>query len=178
MSLAVEAIFVWFPMMCSALFVGHYARRRLREGLSVLGVLTDRNFLIVFLYTGALLAIYLSCFYFFYLAPRPPAPVPEERRIGRMAILRSEIVLWPTGRGDRNPAWTGSRRFSRSLQTQVHRSQSHVVTRAWEPNRLPAACSSRNRSWPNGMRQEYRDLLSVSTCLPRLGDLPTFAHAC
>lgn len=96
MSLAVETIFVWLPMIGSALFVGHYARRRLREGLSVLEVLTDRNFLIVLLYTGALLAIYLSCFYFFYLAPRPPAPVREERRVGAMAILRSEIAQLST----------------------------------------------------------------------------------
>ena len=78
MSPTVEGVFVWFPMACAVLFVGHYARRRLREGLSAWQVLTDRNFLIVFLYTGALLAIYLSCFYFFYLVPQTPAPTPGD----------------------------------------------------------------------------------------------------
>ena len=57
-------------MVCSVLFVGYYTRRRLRDGLSFLEVLKDRGFLIVFFYTGALLSIYLSCFYFFYLLPR------------------------------------------------------------------------------------------------------------
>lgn len=63
-------------MACSVLFVGHYTRRRLRDGLSFFEVLKDRSFLIVFFYTGALLSIYLSCFYFFYLLPRLPLLEP------------------------------------------------------------------------------------------------------
>ncbi len=72
----VEVLFVWIPMICSVLFVCYYTRRRLRDGLSFFEVLTDRNFLIVFFYTGALLSIYLSCFYFFYLLPRLPVLDP------------------------------------------------------------------------------------------------------
>ena len=78
MSPTVEGTFVWFPMACAVLFVGYYTRRRLREGLSIWEVLTDRDFLIVFLYTGALLAIYLSCFHFFCVAPRQRAPSPVD----------------------------------------------------------------------------------------------------
>jgi hypothetical protein len=47
-------------------FVGWFARKCAREGLGVLEVLLDRRFMMVFLYTGALLAIYLSTFHFFY----------------------------------------------------------------------------------------------------------------
>lgn len=90
MSPTVEVIFVWLPMACAVLFVGHYARRRLREGLSVWKVLTDRDFLTVFLYTGALLAIYLSCFHFFFVASRQRTPSPVDsasRWVGSHSVM-------------------------------------------------------------------------------------------
>lgn len=67
MSLTVEVLFVWLPIIASAVFVGWFAIRLLREGLAPSSVLLDRRFLMVFLYTGALLAIYLSTFRFFYV---------------------------------------------------------------------------------------------------------------
>ena len=69
MSPSIEVIFVWLPIIASVVFVIHFARRRLHEGLSLVQMLIDQKFLIVFLYSGSLLAIYLSCFYFFYLGP-------------------------------------------------------------------------------------------------------------
>lgn len=74
MSPAVELVCVWVPLALGVAFVCRYGLRRVREGLSPLMVLMDRNFLVVFLYTGALLSIYLSCLYFFYLVPKLPAP--------------------------------------------------------------------------------------------------------
>ncbi len=74
MSPAVELVCVWAPLALGAAFVCRYGLRRVREGLSPLMVLTDRNFLVVLLYTGALLSIYLSCLYFFYLVPQLPVP--------------------------------------------------------------------------------------------------------
>lgn len=53
-------------MIASLLFVVHFAGRCREEGLTVLQTLTDRRFMTVFFYTGALLAIYLSTFRFFY----------------------------------------------------------------------------------------------------------------
>ncbi len=66
MSPLVEILFVWVPMAASVLFVLWFAYRCLCEGLSLTEMLIDRRFLTVFLYTGALLAIYLSTFHFFY----------------------------------------------------------------------------------------------------------------
>ena len=63
---AVEIIFVWVPMIASVVFVVWFAQRCRREGLSALETMTDRRFMMVFFYTGALLAIYLSTFHFFY----------------------------------------------------------------------------------------------------------------
>ncbi len=67
MSLAVEVLFVWLPIAGSVSFVAWFWARMRREGFAPLQVLIDRRFLIVFLYTGALLAIYLSTFQFFYV---------------------------------------------------------------------------------------------------------------
>ena len=66
MNPVVEVLFVWIPIIGSVVFVGWFARKCAREGLGVLEVLLDRRFMMVFLYTGALLAIYLSTFHFFY----------------------------------------------------------------------------------------------------------------
>ena len=38
----------------------------MREELTLFAALLDRNFMLVFFYSGALLAIYLSTFHFFY----------------------------------------------------------------------------------------------------------------
>ncbi len=67
MSLAVELLFVWVPMICSVLFVAWFATKCYMEGLTPLQILIDRKFLMVFLYTGSLLAIYLSSLHFFFL---------------------------------------------------------------------------------------------------------------
>ena len=66
MSPVVEIFFVWVPILSAIVFVGWFARKCSREGLGLLQVLLDRRFMMVFLYTGALLAIYLSTFHFFY----------------------------------------------------------------------------------------------------------------
>jgi hypothetical protein len=70
MSPAVEIVFVWIPMIASVVFVGWFARRCRGEGLTAMQTLTDRRFMTVFFYTGALLAIYLSTFRFFYFGLR------------------------------------------------------------------------------------------------------------
>ncbi len=62
----VEIVFVWAPIAFSIGFVSWYLRRRIREGLTLFTALLDRNFMLVFFYSGALLAIYLSTFHFFY----------------------------------------------------------------------------------------------------------------
>lgn len=67
MTPAVELAFVWTPIAASVTFVVWFAWRCLREGLSFMQMLIDRRFMTVFFYTGALLAIYLSTFRFFYL---------------------------------------------------------------------------------------------------------------
>ena len=67
MSTPVEVFFVWLPILSSVVFVAWFARRMLREGIEPSKMLLDRRFLVVFLYTGALLAIYLSTFHFFYV---------------------------------------------------------------------------------------------------------------
>ncbi len=72
MSLVVEVLCVWLPIAGAVVFVAWFAGKCFREGLGVLQVLLDRRFMTVFLYTGALLAIYLSTFYFFYRGFHPP----------------------------------------------------------------------------------------------------------
>ena len=67
MSPLVEVLFVWAPILGAIVFVAWFARKCFGEGLGVLEVLLDRRFMLVFFYTGALLAIYLSTFRFFYL---------------------------------------------------------------------------------------------------------------
>ena len=65
-----EAVFVWFPTLGAAGFVAWFAWRCYREGVPLLRILIDRRFLTVFLYSGALLAIYLSSVWFFLMALR------------------------------------------------------------------------------------------------------------
>ncbi len=64
-----EVLLVWLPIVASVWFVLWFGVRRWNEGLSLISVLIDRKFLTVFLYTGALLAIFLSCVRFFSLRP-------------------------------------------------------------------------------------------------------------
>ena len=66
MTPAVEVMFVWIPIAASIVFVVWFAFRCRNEGLTLFQMLIDRRFMTVFLYTGALLAIYLSTFRFFY----------------------------------------------------------------------------------------------------------------
>ena len=66
----VEVTFVWVPIVCAISFVAHFAKRCHKEGLTPVQILLDRRFMIVFFYTGALLAIYLSTFRFFYFGLR------------------------------------------------------------------------------------------------------------
>lgn len=66
MSPVVEVVFVWIPIAASIVFVVSFALRCRNEGLTLLQMLLNRRFMTVFLYTGALLAIYLSTFRFFY----------------------------------------------------------------------------------------------------------------
>ncbi len=70
MSPTVEVAFVWLPIVASVAFVVWFFHRRRCEGLGPLETLIDRKFMTVFLYTGALLAIYLSTFRFFYFGLR------------------------------------------------------------------------------------------------------------
>lgn len=46
-------------------------RRRLEAGVPALHLPFDGKFLMGVLYTGALLTIYLSCYYFFFRLPPP-----------------------------------------------------------------------------------------------------------
>ena len=70
MTVVVEIVFVWAPIVLCVGFTGWYLRRRIREGLTFFAALLDRNFMLVFFYSGALLAIYLSIFHFFYFGFR------------------------------------------------------------------------------------------------------------
>lgn len=67
MSPLAEVLLVWVPMGCAAAFVAWFAWRCYREGQTPLEIMLDRRFLTVFLYSGALLAIYLSSLHFFYV---------------------------------------------------------------------------------------------------------------
>lgn len=69
MSPVAEVLLVWVPMGCTAAFVAWFAWRCYREGQTPLEIMLDRRFLTVFLYSGALLAIYLSSLHFFYVGP-------------------------------------------------------------------------------------------------------------
>ena len=66
MSVRVEILFVWVPILASIGLVSWFWHKICREGLTFFQALSDRRFLMVFLYTGSLLAIYLSTFHFFY----------------------------------------------------------------------------------------------------------------
>lgn len=66
MTPAIELVFVWIPIIASVTFVIWFARRCRREGLGIREMMIDRRFMTVFFYTGALLAIYLSTFRFFF----------------------------------------------------------------------------------------------------------------
>ena len=70
MSPVEEVLLVWIPMGGAIWFVAWFAWRCYREGQAPAKILLDRRFLTVLLYTGALLAIYLSSIHFFYVGPR------------------------------------------------------------------------------------------------------------
>ncbi len=74
MSTIVEILFVWVPIVATIVFVSWFLRRRIREGLTPLGAITDSKFMLVFFYSGALLSIYLATFQFFYSGFWPAEP--------------------------------------------------------------------------------------------------------
>ena len=75
-----NAALIWVPILAAIVFVAVVWGRRAREGGGVLALITDRGALIAFFYSGALLAIYLSCLHFFYFRTLglPPAFRPGE----------------------------------------------------------------------------------------------------
>lgn len=75
-----SAALIWVPILAAVVFVAVVWGRRAREGGGPLALITDRGALIAFFYSGALLAIYLSCLHFFYFRTLglPPAFRPGE----------------------------------------------------------------------------------------------------
>lgn len=75
-----NAALIWVPILAAVVFVAVVWGRRAREGGGLLALITDRGSLIAFFYSGALLAIYLSCMHFFYFRTLglPPAFRPGE----------------------------------------------------------------------------------------------------
>ncbi|MDE0104415.1 MAG: hypothetical protein OXN89_18740 [Bryobacterales bacterium] len=103
MSWPVEVIFVWFPIVASVAFVVWFGVKMCLDGTAPVHVLVDRRFLTVFLYTGALLAIYLSSFHFFYVGltsePSRQVPPPKARPDGAprsVATVVSTTVADPS----------------------------------------------------------------------------------
>lgn len=58
------------PIVLAAALVLYVAGRLIGEGVGVSGLLFDRRFLIAFFYSGALVAIWLSCWYFYGVLSR------------------------------------------------------------------------------------------------------------
>ena len=56
------------PLLLGVVLVMRVIQLRLRDGVRPVELLLDRKFLMAFFYTGALLAIYLSCIHFYSLA--------------------------------------------------------------------------------------------------------------
>jgi len=78
-----NAALIWVPILAAVVFVAVVWGRRAREGGGLLALITDRGLLIAFFYSGALLAIYLSCLHFFYIRTLglPPAFRPGEEGV-------------------------------------------------------------------------------------------------
>ena len=60
---------VVIPCVAAFVLAMLVVRRRLEAGVSLLHLPFDGKFLMGVLYTGALLTIYLSCYYFFFRLP-------------------------------------------------------------------------------------------------------------
>jgi hypothetical protein len=63
---ALDAAPVLAPCLLAFVLALLVVRRRLEAGVSPLDLPLDGKFLMGLLYTGALLTIYLSCYYFFF----------------------------------------------------------------------------------------------------------------
>ena len=104
MSWPVEVIFVWFPIFGSLAFVAWFGVKVCRDGTAPVLVLFDRRFLTVFFYTGALLAIYLSTFHFFYVGltrePSELAPPSRDRPDEAPRTVATTVSITVA-----NPSW-------------------------------------------------------------------------
>lgn len=60
-----SAAHIIVPLLLGVALVARVVHLRLQDGVRPLEVPFDRKFLIAFFYTGALLAIYLSCIHFY-----------------------------------------------------------------------------------------------------------------
>lgn len=92
-----EAGEVVVPLALGVALVLWVASKRLVEGASPFQLPLDRKFLTAILYTGALLAIYLSCLYFGRLLLRRPqgpatAPEPTASRVKTPIARRVEFA--------------------------------------------------------------------------------------
>ena len=67
---ALEAAPVIVPCLAAVALAALVVRRRLEAGVAALDLPFDGKFLMGLLYTGALLTIYLSCYYFFFRIAR------------------------------------------------------------------------------------------------------------
>jgi uncharacterized membrane protein YbhN (UPF0104 family) len=64
-----ESAPVLLPCIAAVALALLVVRRRLEAGVTLLQLPLDGKFLTGVLYTGALLTIYLSCYYFFFRLP-------------------------------------------------------------------------------------------------------------
>lgn len=60
-----QGVLVVGPIVGGVLLVAYIAGQRLADDVPLLGLPADGKFLKGFLYTGALLAIWLSCYYYY-----------------------------------------------------------------------------------------------------------------
>ena len=67
-----SAAHILVPILLAVLLVIRIIQVRLRDGVRPLELPFDRKFLTAFFYTGALLAIYLSCVHFYTVALKRP----------------------------------------------------------------------------------------------------------
>ena len=58
------------PIFVAVVLVAYVIGQRLGDGVPISGLLIDRKFLISFFYSGALVAIWLSCYYFYGVLSR------------------------------------------------------------------------------------------------------------
>ncbi len=61
---------VVLPIVIASALVLYVIGRRLEDGVPLSGLLIDRKFLTTFFYSGALVAIWLSCYHFYGVLSR------------------------------------------------------------------------------------------------------------